>query len=206
MSRELLSSLAFVSRETEDRLAAFHDALLKWTSKINLISKHTKSDAWSRHILDSLQLWPLVGDDPQVWADLGSGGGLPIVPLACVAKTENPKLQFHAIESDQRKCAFLREILRKLELPLTVHPSRIEGVAPLRADIISARALAPLKDLLPHCDHHLAQGGTAVLPKGANHKAEIEQALERWRFSVQTIPSVTDSSAVILKIKDIARA
>lgn len=205
MTDPRISELGFVSRETQERLAIYHDELTKWTAKINLISRNTTQHIWERHILDSLQLWSYLPNDAQTWTDLGSGGGLPVIPLACVAAQTQPSLAFHAVESDQRKCAFLRHMAHRLSLSLTIHNARLESAPNQNADVVSARALAPLGDLLGYCNQHLSKHGHALLLKGANHTSEIDRALEHWRFSVQTIPSITDSAAVILKIKDIVR-
>lgn len=206
MTYAAVAALPYVSRETMERLEHYVQSLKKWTAKINLISKSSLSDVWGRHILDSVQLWPLADAGAGSWVDLGSGGGLPIVPLACIGLDQRPGLLFHAIESDQRKAAFLRHITHDLGLSLTVHAQRIDEVAPLEAQIVSARALTALPDLLGLCARHLAPNGTAILPKGANNADELRLALERWRFEVQTYESVTDSAATIFKIKDITRA
>ena len=196
----------FVSRETEEALEAFVRLVLKWTPKINLISRNTVNSIWDRHIADSLELWPHIPKQAETLADLGSGGGLPVIPLAIIAKTERPDLKFHAVESDQRKAAFLRKVSIDLDLKLTIHAERIEKSSPLSACVVTARALSPLVDLLPLCARHMDKDGIALLPKGASHQMELRQALECWSFSVQTYPSHTDSNAVILKIESIQSA
>ena len=206
MSRDSVAQLPFVSRETLADLESLVAAMEKWTVRINLISKSTIPAIWTRHILDSLQIWPLSSVSQGVWADLGSGGGLPALPLACVAKHAAPDIRFVLVESDQRKSAFLRDTAIRLNLNVEVKADRIEAVPPLAAHVLTARALAPLSDLLGLSEPHIEQGGTLILPKGANHEAEVKLALDRWSFSVQTHPSQTDNAGVLLRIKDLRRA
>lgn len=195
-----------VSRETTERLDAFVALLAKWNPAINLVSRATLADVWMRHILDSGQLWRHAPDGIKSWVDLGTGGGFPGLVVAVLAAETRPELRVTLVESDLRKSAFLSSAIQKMGLTTTVCAERSESLMPLGADVLSARALAPLTELLAHAERHLAQGGRAFFPKGASHAEEIAEALERWRFSVQKIPSRTESEAVILSIGDIARA
>ena len=137
-----------VSRETYDALKAYQRLLEKWTTRINLISKSTHDDVWVRHICDSAQVMALASPHARHWVDIGSGGGLPGLVVAILAKAFNPQLRVTLIESDQRKAVFVRTVVRELQLNATVQAKRIEAVGPLKADVISARALADLNDLL----------------------------------------------------------
>ncbi len=204
--REAVLAELTVSRETSARLDSFVELLTKWNAAINLVAKSTLCDAWSRHILDSAQILSFAPEDARRWADLGSGGGLPGLVIAILAAEKRPDLKVTLVESDQRKAAFLREAVRQLELNTTTCAERIENLPPLGAQVVSARALAPLKTLLGYARRHLAQGGVAIFPKGAGHEAELAESLERWRFSVQKHPSRTDPNAVLLCIGDIALA
>ena len=189
---------------TLDRLAALEALVRRWTEKINLIAPSTLPDLWTRHIADSAQLWSLMPDGATSWADLGSGGGFPgLVIAALAADTGSPRVTL--IESDGRKCAFLRTAIRELALPATVLDQRVESAPPQAAPVVSARALAPLPALLPLVVRHLAPGGTALLPKGREAGAEIEAArAQGWHFTAEEIPSRTDPSARILRVSDIS--
>jgi 16S rRNA (guanine527-N7)-methyltransferase len=192
------------SPATLDRLAAFEALARRWTARINLVAPSTVPDLWTRHIADSAQLWPLAPASARSWVDLGSGGGFPGVVIAILAaEAGGPRVTL--IESDQRKCAFLRTAARELGLSVTILDERAEAAAPQAADVVSARALASLSALLSLIARHLAPGGTALLPKGRDVAAEIEAARSSgWRFEVEALPSATDPSARILRVADIA--
>jgi 16S rRNA (guanine527-N7)-methyltransferase len=194
-----------VSRETEDRLLVFVDLLGKWTQKINLISKSTASDIWRRHILDSVQIYDFAPNKFSLWLDIGSGGGLPGVVVAALAAQFEPGARIVMIESDQRKAAFLRTALRELGLGGDVLANRIDAMAPMGADVLSARALAPLDQLLAFTERHLKPGGTEIFPKGKTVDQEIADASTNWLFQIEKHASMTDADARILTIKDIKR-
>lgn len=199
-----IDSLADVSRETRSRLETYESLLRKWNPAINLVAKSTLGDLWTRHFRDSAQLFDICPAGAPRWADLGSGGGFPGLVVAILAAERAPDLAVTLVESDVRKAAFLSTVARETELNVRVLADRIEAVPPLAADVLSARALAPLPQLLAFAERHLAPGGTALLPKGANHAAEIAEALATWRFDLQKHPSQTDSQAVILEVTGIA--
>lgn len=194
-----------VSRETLERLDLYADLLRRWTRRINLVSKGTVEALWDRHFADSAQLLPLVPPSARRWTDLGSGGGFPGLVIAVLAAETHPDLHVTLIESDRRKAEFLRTVARETGIGTEVIVGRAEEVPGTEADVVSARALAPLTALLPLVDRHLAPGGTALLPKGAGHRRERAEALETWAFDCDNIPSRTDPGAVILKIGDIRR-
>lgn len=194
-----------VSRETADRLALYAGLLRTWNPKINLVSKQTLADLETRHIADSAQLLALAPENATTWADLGSGGGFPGLVIAIHAAERRPALRVTLVESDQRKAAFLRTVAQRTGVPVTVHAERIEAVPPLGTDVLSARALAPLSALLDHAARHLAPSGTALFPKGATWRAEVAEALERWRFRCENHPSATSQDGAILRIGGIDR-
>ena len=194
-----------VSRETEARLGAFAALIEKWTQKINLIAPSTRDQLWERHIQDSAQLFNL-RENASKWADLGSGAGLPGLVVAIIASDKAPNMRVTLVESDKRKAAFCRAAIRELGLSATVISERLEAAKPQVAEVVSARALAPLPILLGYAERHLAPGGIALFLKGAEHKAEINDALASWRFSVEKVPSATNPRGVILKVGDIKRA
>ncbi len=195
-----------VSRETLDRLEAFADLLKKWTQRINLVAPATIPDLWKRHIIDSAQIFSHAPRNACSWVDLGSGGGLPGIVCASLAHEHMPGCFFTLIESDTRKSAFLMTAARTLDLPVTVLPHRAEAVPPQGADIVSARALAPLMQLLPLVERHLDENGVALLPKGKNHAQELEAVQQEWHFDLASHPSLTDPLARLLVIKEIRRA
>lgn len=195
-----------VSRETEARLQAYLNLLRHWNARINLVSRTTIADAWQRHVVDSAQLLALCPAGARHWVDLGSGGGLPGIVVACLAAERRPDLTVTLIESDARKCAFLQTADRELGLDMRVLRARIESAAPQQADVVSARALAPMDRLLPLVSRHMAAGGCALLPKGARYRAEIAAALASWDFSYEAHPSRTAPASVILRIEGLCRA
>jgi 16S rRNA (guanine527-N7)-methyltransferase len=195
-----------VSRETYEALKAFGELVEKWNRAINLVSKSTVEDLWSRHIIDSAQLFPLIEPGVRHWVDVGSGGGFPGIVVAVLAKGLSPDLRFTLVEVDQRKAAFLREACRKLGLEAVVLSERIEDIAPLGADVLSARALAPLSGLMKIADLHMAPGGTGLFLKGGQYEAEIEAARMDWTFDITAIPSVTGSESAVLQVTRIKHA
>jgi 16S rRNA (guanine527-N7)-methyltransferase len=194
-----------VSRETLAALQQFEELVRRWTPAINLVSKATLLDLWTRHILDSAQIFALCPFSATSWADLGSGGGFPGVVVAILAKQLKPELRVTLVESDLRKATFLRQAAQTLALSVSVCSSRIEALDPLNAEVISARALAPLTDLLAHADRHLAARGLAIFPKGARYAEELAVAREAWAFDVDAQQSHSDADAAILVIRNIHR-
>lgn len=193
-----------VSRETIEDLQAFVALVEKWNPKINLVSKNDLNTLWERHIWDSLQIVNLV-DMSKNWMDLGSGGGFPGILVAICAKHTTPDMKVTLVESDQRKSAFLRTAIREMSLNAVVKSERVESLPSEQAEVLSARALADLSDLLSFAELHLAEGGTCVFPKGACWKKEIENAQLKWSFSYTSHKSKTNADASILTIRDIQR-
>lgn len=194
-----------VSRETLDRLRAYADLLAKWNSKINLVAPATIPTLWQRHIEDSSQVFALAPQAITHWVDLGSGGGLPGVVCAIMAAQHMPECHFTLIESDKRKSAFLMVVSRELGLGMSVLDQRAEAVSPLGADVVSARALAPLPQLLTLVKRHVAEGGIALLPKGKTWEEELDAARADWVFDVISHISQTDPAARLLEIKELSR-
>jgi 16S rRNA (guanine(527)-N(7))-methyltransferase RsmG len=189
-----------VSRETEGRLREYLRLLLSWNAKINLIAAVPEEEAWHRHVLDSWQLLPLLPPGPL--ADLGSGGGLPGIIIA-IGRVE----ETHLVESDRRKAAFLMEAARTLGLGhVRVHPARIEAARLPKIEVVTARALAPLNELLGNAARILAPGGVAVFPKGRNAEAELTAAAPHWLMRTEWFESRTDAQATILRLSEIRPA
>ena len=195
-----------VSRETMDDLKQFAEHLKKWNSRINLVAPATIPDLWSRHIADSAQVFATAPQQAKIWVDLGSGGGLPGVVCAILAKQYMPECAFTLIESDKRKAASLMVIARELDLKMTVLAERAEAVTPCNADIVSARALAPLPQLLSWVHRHVSKGGIALLPKGKTWEEEVAAARTDWMFNASSQVSKTDPAARLLVIKELSRA
>lgn len=195
-----------VSRETLERLDIYYAELLRWTETINLISRASVPEIWQRHFADSAQLLALAQPESDTatvnWADLGAGGGFPGLVIAAM----DPDRPMTLVESDQRKCAFLLSTARKMGLSPAVKGERIEDLPPLQAQVISARALAPLESLLGYAERHLAVGGVCLFSKGAQVESELTIARKAWHIECEMVPSRTDPSATILKIRKFARA
>jgi 16S rRNA (guanine527-N7)-methyltransferase len=189
-----------VSRETLARLVAYADLLAFWNKKINLVGRSTEADVWQRHMLDSAQLFPLIPSGTQTLLDMGSGAGFPGLVLAIMGVPE-----VHLVESDQRKCAFLREAARISKASVVIHAKRIEDLDDFRVDVVTARALAPIADLLAWSERFLTEKTTCIFPKGQNVEVELTDAHKRWRITVDQRPSRTDSRGTILCISEVRR-
>lgn len=195
-----------VSRETIESLQAYAALIVKWNKVINLVAKSTVDDLWARHFVDSAEAFKASGATDGNWTDLGTGGGFPGMVAAIMAKELSPNIVVTCIESDIRKCEFLRTVSRATEVKVNILSRRIEESPPQNATVVSARALAPLSKLLGYVERHIANDGVAILLKGENWQGEVEAALETWTFSVENHKSLTHPDSVILKIGDLARA
>jgi len=195
-------ALVPVSRETVDRLDHYAALLLDWHSRFNLIAASTVSRIWTRHIADSLQLVDLA-PAARKWADLGSGAGLPGVPIAC-ALAGQPDAQVHLIESNNKKCAFLREAVRITGAPAIVHADRVADFSKQyrgELEVITARALAPLPELLSIAYPLLKRGSQGLFPKGQDVEAELTQAAKCWSIQASLVPSRTDPKSRVVVIR-----
>lgn len=193
------------SEGTISTLGQFVDLVLKWNASINIIGKSTADQIWQRHVVDSAQLFRCATEEHRLWLDIGSGGGFPGLVVAILAKDLLPGLRVALVESDQRKSVFLSEASRQLGLAVIVHRKRVELLEPQAADVLSARALAPLSDLCVYAERHLKPNGIGAFLKGANLEAEIENARLKWGFQVDRTPSITDSKAAMLFLRDLRR-
>jgi 16S rRNA (guanine527-N7)-methyltransferase len=203
LDAEAFRQEADVSRETLARLERYLELLGKWTQAINLVAKSTLEDPWRRHFLDSAQLYdrlpPKSADRDRVLVDLGSGAGFPGLVLAIMGAGTT-----HLIESDRRKAAFLREVARATDTEVTVHDRRIEAVPPFAADVVVARACAPLDRLLAYAAPFLQPAGAVatrcLFLKGRRVDEELTEANKAWRLSVECFPSRTDPAGTVLSI------
>lgn len=188
------------------RLTQFCALLEKWNPRINLVAKSTLTNVWSRHFADSAQLWPLRPPSARTWLDLGSGAGFPGLVVAALAAEQAPDLQVRLVESDGRKAAFMATVARETNLRVRILEGRIERLPPQTADVVSARALAPLPALLEMVEKHRRAAGTALFPKGAKVHNEVAEAAAHWHFDYRIHPSLTDPQAAIVEIGAIERA
>jgi 16S rRNA (guanine527-N7)-methyltransferase len=194
----LVDELHDVSRETRHGLERYVELLLSWNRTINLISRRDEANVWTRHVADVLQLIPLLPPHFSHAVDLGSGAGLPGLVLALVTRKT-----FHLIESDQRKCAFLREAVRMTNAPVIIHATRIQEAHITPASVVTARALGPLDQLLAWTAPLLASGGICLFPKGSTAGEELERASRQWHMRCEKIVSRTNPSATILRLREI---
>jgi 16S rRNA (guanine527-N7)-methyltransferase len=193
-----------VSRESRERLEAYVELLLSWQKRINLIGPATAATVWERHILDSLQLLPLLPPDTRIIAELGSGAGLPGMVIAIAAG-----LEAHLYESNGKKAAFLREAARQTATKVHVHAVRLETLKDNphlpRVDCVVARALAPLPLLLDYAEPFLSRGAIGLFHKGQDVDAELTEATKCWRMKSVKHASQCDSRGVILEIHEATR-
>jgi len=199
-------ALTPVSRETADRLDRFVAGLLAWQQRINLIAPSTEPKLWTRHIADSLQLLALA-PQARIWVDLGSGAGFPGLVIAC-ALADTLGACVHLVESNAKKAAFLREATRATGAPAVIHATRIVDFAeklPGSVEIVTARALAPLAELLAEAYPLLKRGAVGLFPKGQDVDTELTTAAKCWNIQASLVPSKTDPKARIVIIKSIKR-
>lgn len=187
------------------RFEIHFDLLRRWNPRINLVSRASIADAWARHFADSAQLWAHRPRNASRWLDLGSGAGFPGLVIAAIAADAAPDLHVELVESDQRKAEFLGTVARAAGLSVTVAARRIEDLSPAGADVVSARALAPLSILLAAVEKHRRPGGIGLFPKGAAVHNELAEAKAHWRFEHKLHPSLTEAKAAIVEIGAIDR-
>ncbi|MFO1079845.1 MAG: 16S rRNA (guanine(527)-N(7))-methyltransferase RsmG [Reyranellaceae bacterium] len=187
-----------VSRETLERLAVYVALLVRWQKRINLIGGSTVAEIWNRHVLDSAQLAPLLPPGPCLLTDLGSGAGFPGLVIAAL----RPDITVRLVEADARKAAFLMQAAREMRLPQspTVTVARIESIPPIGADVVTARALAPLPQLLAWADRHRSPTGFCLFHKGKGWRSELTEAMKTGDIAYDVFPSVTDRDAVLLRL------
>lgn len=201
-ARRRLAGAFGVSRETLAELAWFVEELQVWQRRINLVSPRTIDEVWTRHVLDSAQLLD-VQPEAHIWLDLGSGAGLPGLVLAILGRARDPLFHMHLVESNGKKAAFLRHVAARLELPVSVHAKRIEAVIPglSQVDVVTARALAPLSELLTLAEPALRNGAVGLFPKGKTFASELTDACKGWQIQATLFASVTDPAARIVLIR-----
>lgn len=195
-----------VSRETMALYIQWYNLLTHWNKKINLVSSTTISDFWRRHALDSHQLFSCLPKRDVSILDLGSGAGFPGLALALSLKhscKDAPIGRVTLVESNGKKCNFLRTVVRELSLPANIVQDRVEGFAQMNSeafDVITARAFAPLSKLLGYSEPFWGGATLGIFPKGRGWQDEIESAEGQWLFDVETRQSQTAEDAKILLV------
>ena len=192
-----------VSRGTEQRLEILVDLLTRWRKAINLVSETSFASVWTRHIADSAQLLGLAPGSTR-WVDMGSGAGFPGLVIA-IQLAEVPSAIVHCIESDQRKCAFLREAARATGAAAQIHPHRVDAVNADRlgpVDVVTARAFAPLPLTLELAKVWLERGAQGVFPRGRSAEDQLKGLHLGRAFALEVLPSVVDADAAILRIRE----
>jgi len=192
--------------EVEAELESFAKLLLKWNAVQNLVSRETENALWERHILDSLQILPLLGhrDERSLNVlDVGSGGGLPAIPLAIALKGSQARVTL--VEPIGKKAAFLRTAIRELGLPASVHAGRVEEIDSRETSfgLITSRALAALPELLRLIQPFFGPETVAILHKGKDHAVELTESRLDWDFDVLLTNSATDERGVLLRISNL---
>ena len=191
-----------VSRETYEKLCMFHKTLMKWQNSINLISKNTIKNVWERHFLDSAQLYKFVKGVEGNIIDFGSGAGFPGLVLAIMGKKN-----IHLVESDYKKCVFLKEIAMLTEIDITIHNCRIEDLNLINVDLITCRALAPLSKLIEYVEIFINKSPMEsqefpklLFLKGKSYYSEVMELSKVKKIRFKEYPSITDVHGKILYI------
>ena len=200
----MTSDQTSVSRETSPRMEAFLSLLVTWNRRINLISQSDLDHLDQRHLADSQQVYDCIPEVTTSWLDLGSGAGFPGLVCAIEDKDRNGSVRFTLVESDTRKSAFLREAARITQTRVDIVPRRIEDIVLTSFDVISARALAPLPQLLSYATPFAHSETTFLFSKGQNAETELTLAAADWHVTAERIQSRTDPSGTILKLTEVS--
>lgn len=191
-----------VSRETISDYVQWEQLLRRWNARINLVAPNSLAEFWGRHALDSWQICPLLPENPGHIVDFGSGAGFPGIAASIHCKHVGQG-RVTMVESAGKKASFLKTVVRELGLPAKVSSDRIEALAPQVADIITARAFAPLPRLLRYAEPHMTDDTQFILLKGENVDEELEMAQDEWTFDLKTVKSQTDENAAILLLSHV---
>ena len=195
-----LNTHVSVSRKTFDLLNIYHNLLLKWQPKVNLVGPDTISDAWKRHFLDSLQLQNHIENYDARIVDIGTGAGFPGMVLAISGNTN-----IHLIESDSKKILFLREVARITKTNVIIHHDRIENVELKNVGMVISRACAPLTKLFSYSANFVSHETICLFHKGKNYSKDSEDAKNDWEFESVVLPSIADTEGVVLKITNLRK-
>jgi len=190
-----------------ERLKAYAELLQRWQRAVNLVAPDSLPALWSRHFADSAQLVPLIADS-RICLDFGSGAGFPGLVCA-VLMADRADMAIHLVESNARKCAFLREVARQTGTSVEIHNARIEDVASrgrvADVDVVMARAVAPLDRLIVCAEPYMSAGAFGLFPKGRRAAQEVAEAQRVWRFQMQMHASITDPEGRIMEVRGVRR-
>ncbi len=207
-----------VPRETLSRCSKYVDLLLEWNERLNLVAPSTLADVWRRHMWDSAQLLPLIPPHARTIVDLGSGAGFPgmviailmgerdsvighrgSAPLNPIPESRSP-ITVHLIDSTQKKCRFLEAVAEATGAPVKVHWARAEDLKGIKADVVTARAVAPLARLFPLAHPFFGPATIGLFLKGRSLNDELTLAAKSWRLDTTPIPSRSDPSGFVLRV------
>ena len=191
-----------ISADTLELYDRWYHLLNRWNSKINLVSASTLEDFWRRHALDSHQIHACLPAGTKTVIDLGAGAGFPGLALAILMR-DTPGAKITMVESNGKKCNFLRTVIRELSLPAETQQMRAEQLPPQPYDVVTARAFAPLPRLLSYAQPFWHDGTLGVFPKGESWETELKHAEADWKFTCETRPSQTDERARILMVSNL---
>lgn len=196
--------------ETAERFVIYARLLAQWQERMNLVAPSTLPQMWTRHFADSLAFFTAMPRKKK-WVDMGSGAGFPGLVIAIMLAGEpheNQNASVDIIESHEKKCGFLREVVRTTEIHdyVRIHHDRVENILPTlqSPDVITARALAPLEVLLKMSYSHLSEKSCGLFAKGEKYKEEVENARKIWNFEIEIVPSPTNPQAAMLKIDNLS--
>lgn len=209
-TREQFLDSDFVSRETKSNVATkldrYVELLKEANERFNLIGPSALTNLWQRHILDSAQLLPIVSRETKsihspVIMDIGSGGGFPAIILSILGVSN-----IHLVESVRKKADFLQAVVSELSLSATVHHSRAEDIKDMKADVITARAVANIQTLIEQTQSLRKDNTVCIFPKGQSVREELTDAVRNWQFEKHEIQSRSDPSGVIVVLKKVHHA
>ena len=192
-----------VSRETLNSFCEYQTLLAKWNKKINLVSKNTLANLWERHFLDSGQIINHVDASGKRWVDVGAGAGFPGLVVALLLRDRKIDCDMILVEKNTKKVFFLNEVIRKLNLNVTVVNKNVESIESLNADILTARAFSELKNLVELALFHRKEKGVCLFLKGENYRFELDKTLNYWFFDYDVFDSLSNSSGKIIRVKKI---
>ena len=201
LTPEGFQKISGASADALEALRTYVVLLNKWQRKTNLVSNGSLADVWRRHGLDSAQLFPCFEAGTKSIADIGTGAGFPGMVLAILGGAEG--VEVHLIESNERKCAFLKEVSRATGAVAIIHNNRVEKLQDLSVDLVVSRAVAPLEKLLQYANPLLKKRGQCLFLKGKKWSEELTEAQKKWIIKDSTIQSLSDPSGMILKLKEI---
>jgi len=192
-----------VSRETYSKFELYRRSLLEWQQKFNLVSNASLADVWNRHFADSAQLFELIPSAAKTMLDIGSGAGFPGMVLAIMANEKTPYLKVTLAESIAKKTLYLNHVKDITDTKVEILNTRVENIKG-RYDVITARAVTALPDLLKYARPLLSRGGICIFPKGRSAAEEIGSAKNKWNFDFRSVPSKTSDDGEILIIENLA--